>query len=285
MKKITLALACFLGFLFFTSCDPESFNELLEQQPSIEFVEADGYAMNNSTVYADTEISFKVAMKVNMTSNSPLKSLTFTITDTNGFVVFEERDDLSGNNSDAIEIVKRFTPEYATTLSVTATVEDQVGKRNTAGMTVTCIAPPADDEFIGNFAGRINIHANIISDNPQLDGQQYESDSLYAEITLHCNQNNAAQATFILDDTEVILTGKRTDNKFVFDNFQYNTTATLVVDIDLCLNIVMTGLLEGNTLTISGDAIGTGSTLFNLITADLNGNIEGVLERVEDTEE
>lgn len=285
MKKTILALACFIGLAFFTSCDPESFGELLEQQPSISFVENGGYAQNNSTVYAGSEINFMVSMSVNMTSASPLKTLTFSITDSNGFVVFEKTEDLSGNDAESIQVTESFTPDYATTLTVTATVEDNAGKRNTAAMTITCVNPPAEDEFIGDFAGYVNIHCDVASDSPQIDGQQYDTEDLYAEITLNCNQNDEAQANFILDGSEIILTGKRNGNKFTFDNFQYNTTATLIVDIDLNFDITMTGILEGNTLTISGDATGTGSALFNMIQADLSGNITGVLERVEDSEE
>ena len=273
-------MACIIGLMFFASCNPETFNELLEQKPSIEFVEADGNVQNNATVYAGTELLFQVKMEPNATSSSPLKTLTFTILDTNGNSLMDETTDLTSIEGNPIQIQKTYVPENATTLMVNAVVEDQAGKKNTAAMNITVIAPPSEEEFIGNFAGQVSIVCDVTSDNPQLDGQQLNTGELPTEISLSCDADNNALASFTLDGTDIIISGKRNGNKFTFDQFQYTRTVNLVFDIDLNINITMTGVLEDDILTISGDANGTGSALFNMVQANLQGQIEGQMERI-----
>ena len=280
MRKLSFALACIIGLMFFASCNPETFNELLEQKPSIEFVEADGNVQNNATVYAGTELLFQVKMEPNATSSSPLKTLTFTILDTNGNSLMDETTDLTSIEGNPIQIQKTYVPENATTLMVNAVVEDQAGKKNTAAMNITVIAPPSEEEFIGNFAGQVSIVCDVTSDNPQLDGQQLNTGELPTEISLSCDADNNALASFTLDGTDIIISGKRNGNKFTFDQFQYTRTVNLVFDIDLNINITMTGVLEDDILTISGDANGTGSALFNMVQANLQGQIEGQMERI-----
>ena len=273
-------MACIIGLMFFASCNPETFNELLEQKPNIEFVENDSNVQNNATVYVGTELIFQVKMEPNATSSSPLKTLSFTILDTNGNTLMDEPTDLTTMEGNPLMVKKTFVPESVTTLMIEAVVEDAAGKKNSAVMNVTCIAPPADDEFIGNFAGQVSIICDVTSDNPQLNGQQLNTGELPAEISLSCDADDNALASFLLDGTEIIISGKRNGNKYTFDQFQYTTTVNFVFDIDLNINITMTGVLEDGVLTVSGDANGTGSALFNMVQANLQGHIEGQMEKI-----
>lgn len=272
-----------MGLIGFTSCDPESFGNLLEQKPNVEFVESSGYAINNSTVYAGNELQFLIQMSPNETSGSPLKTFLFVINDSNGNILFDDTKDLTGSATGTIEITEVFTPKLAETLEITATVTDEVGKKNMAAMVITSVLPPNEDENIGTFRGNIKIICDVTSDTPALNEQQINLDD-EAEITLSANANNETQATFVIDDTEIILTGRREGNKFVFDQFNYTTVVNLVMEIDITLNINMTGVLEDRVLTINGDVNGEGTTpnIFNLVQASLNGSIGGSMTLVEE---
>lgn len=281
MKKLLLALTCLIGVMFFASCDPEAFGDLLEQKPNIAFVEEEGYPINNSTVYSGTELRFKVQASPNETSGSPLKTFLFIINDSNGTIIFQDSKELTSAESGTVEFTEVFVPKMETTLEITATVTDEVGKKNTAVMVITSIAPPSADDFIGNFKGNVRINCDVVSDTPAIDGEQIDLDE-EVEITLNANENNEAHATFIIDETEIILTGERVGNKFIFDRFEYSTVVNLVTDININLNITMTGILDNDVLSVTGDVAGDGTTpdLFNLIQATLNGTMEGELFRV-----
>lgn len=281
MRKLSLAIICLLGVLFFTSCDPESFGELLEQKPNIVFIEDEGYAMNNSTVYTGSELRFKIKAWPNETSGKPLKTYLFVINDSNGNIIHQDTRDLTGSDTEEMEFLETFVPKMTTTLEITATVTDEVGKKNTAAMVITTVLPPTQDEVIGTFFGNIKINCDVTSDTPAIDGNQVDIEEK-GEIKLSANADNQAQASFTIDDTEIILTGVRDGDKFTFNQFEYTTVVSLVMDIDIVLHINMTGVLDGDHLIVTGDAEGQGSTLFNMVQATLLGNIEGDLTRVEE---
>lgn len=285
MKKLTIAFVCLIGMMFFASCDPEVFGDLLEQKPNIAFVEEEGYAMNNSTVYTGTELRFKIKATPNETSGSPLKTFLFVINDGNGNIIHQDSQDITGSGAEGVELIEVFVPKMATTLEITATVTDEVGKKNTAAIVITTIAPPSEDDFIGNFRGNVKIICDVTSDTPALNGEQLNLDE-EVEITLNANENDEAHASFFIDETEIILTGKRIGDKFVFDQFEYSTVVNLVTDISIVLHITMTGILENDLLTVSGDVAGEGTTpdLFNLISATLSGTMDGELIRVVEEE-
>lgn len=274
MKRISLAFICLFSAMFFTSCDPGAFDELLEQKPNIVFIEEEGYAMNNNTVYTESELRFKIKAWPNETSGKPLKTYLFVINDSNGTILHQESRDLTGSEAGEMEFIETYIPKTPMTLEITATVTDEVGKKNTATMVITAVLPPTEDEVIGTFFGNIKINCDVTSDTPAIDGNQINIEEK-GEMRLSATADNQAQASFTIDNTEIILTGIRNGNKFTFDQFEYSTVVSLVMDIDIVLNINMVGVLEDGVLTVEGDVEGHGSTLFNMVQATLLGNIEG----------
>ena len=74
MKKLALALVCLVSVAFFASCKKEA------GDPSIKFVQGEGYVSSNDTVIAGEQFLFGIQAKSNETTKEPLNDCRILIT-------------------------------------------------------------------------------------------------------------------------------------------------------------------------------------------------------------
>ena len=283
MKKLFFGMACIIGMMFFASCTQEQIDDLMAQKPGVQFVSETGYTAANTSIYLNDSLKFKVKIAPNSGSESPLASFDFSITDLSGATVLNDNptiDEPAGENI----FEYSFTPQYASTYALTAKVTDEAGKTNVATVVVNCVEPIA--EGLGTFTGMINImghiNTNEVAGYPTYD-EEYNMENLATTLTLGAvGEENRISATLDIDGTPVTLYGTKTDTTITFDEFHFNKTITLVVDITLDLIMNITGTLENDVLTLSGPAAGEGKTMLAIweFKANYNGNVNGSLEKV-----
>lgn len=287
MKKLFFGLACIIGMMFFASCTQEQIDDIMAQKPVVEFVSGEGLISGNTGVYVGEALNFKVRIAPNSGSEAELSHFNFAITDLNGNTVVDENPTiLKPAEENFFEFA--FTPDYASTFAVTATVTDVNNKANVVNIVVDYVEPVV--EGIGTFTGLININGHITTN--EVVGYTYDDDynidSLATTLTLGiAGEDNRVSATLEIDGTPVTLYGTMgEDNQITFDEFNFNKTITLGValttDITLHLTLNMTGVLENDVLTLSGPAAGEGKTMITIVEfkANFEGNIDGSLEKV-----
>ena len=140
MKKLALALVCLFSVAFFASCDPE---EILNQDPTIQVYEEDGYVQDGETVNTGEEISFGFVVASNPNSNKELASLLVKVDD----VVWTEDGeaiDLTGMTEYTFTDVVTYEAnrdQILGTSVITAIVTDAAGETATATITLTINQP------------------------------------------------------------------------------------------------------------------------------------------------
>ena len=282
MKKLFFGLACFIGMMFFASCTQEQIDDILAQKPVVEFVSEEGFISGNTGIYLGEGLNFKVKIAPNSGSMSPLAHFDFSITDLSGATVLNDNPTITDPAGENI-FEFAFSPEYASTYAVTATITDEAGKANVATIVVNCVEPIL--EGLGTFSGMININGHITTN--EVVGYTYDDDykieDLATTLTLGAvNEDNRISATLDIDGTPVTLYGTMDEGNITFEEFHFSKTVTLGVDITLDLTMNMTGVLANDVLTLSGPAAGEGKTMIAIIEfkADFVGDIEGSLEKV-----
>lgn len=279
-------MACFIGLMFFASCTQEVIDDIMAQKPVAEFVSEDGYISGNTSVYFGEELNFKVKVAPNSGSESPLTHFDFSITDKEGVTVFNENPTILDPNGENV-FEYTFVPENASTYLVTATINDEAGKTNIVKVVVDYVMPVV--EGLGTYSGVITLSGHITSN--EIAGQQaYDQDldpeELATTITLGTVEDgNRVSATLEIDGTPVTLYGTMEEDgvTITFDEFHFNKTINLFVDVTVDLVMNITGEMgEGDVLTLEGTAVGQGKTLvaFVYLEVDFDGNIEGSLEKV-----
>ena len=282
MKRFFFALACVIGLMTFASCTQEVIDDIMAQKPVVEFVTEEGMVSTNTSIYLGEELNFKVKVAPNSGSESQLAHFDFSITDLTGATVFNQNPEFTDPTTENF-FEFTFTPEAASTYAVTATVTDQAGKANVATVVVDCVEPVL--EGLGTFNGTIDIIGHVTTN--EVVGYTYDGDynmeGLVTTLTLGTvDENNRVSATLEIDGTPVTLYGTMTEGTITFDEFHFNKTITITVDVTLDLVMNMTGVIENDVLTLSGTATGAGSTMVIVlqVTADYNGTISGTLEKV-----
>lgn len=284
MKKLFFGLICVIGLMTFVSCDQEIIDDLMQQKPSVEFVSGDGYITGNTSVYIGTELNFKVKAAPNSGSESELEHLDFSITDKEGTTKFNDNPEFTDPNGENI-FEWSYTPEDASTYLVTVTLTDKAGKVNIIKAVVDCVEPVL--EGIGTFTGITNINGHITTN--ELVGYTYDDDynieELATTITLGTiNEENGVIGTLDIDGTPVTLYGTMGEDgvTITFDEFHFNKTINITVDVQLDLTMNITGVLQDDELTLSGTAVGSGKTqvIVSYLEVNFNGTIEGTLNKV-----
>ena len=282
MKKLFFALACVVGLMTFASCTQEVIDDIMAQKPEVEFVTGEGLVSANTSIYLGEELNFKVRVAPNSGSESELAHFDFSITDLTGATVFNQNPEFT-NAAGENTFEFTFTPQAASTYAVIATVTDKAGKANVAKVVVDCVEPVL--EGLGTFTGEIDILGHVSTN--EVIGYTYDNDynmeGLATILTLGAiDENNRVSATLEIDGTPVTLYGTMVEGIITFDEFHFNKTISITVDVTLDLVMNMTGVLQDDVLTLSGTAIGAGSTMVTVlqITANYNGTIEGSLEKV-----
>ena len=284
MKKLFFGMACIIGLMFFASCTQEVIDDIMAQKPTVEFVAEEGYISGNTGVYFnEEELNFKVKVAPNSGSEAALSHFDFSITDMTGATVVNENPEITKPNEENI-FEFTFKPTYPSTYVVTATITDANGKVNLVKVVVDCVEPVV--EGIGTFSGMININGHITSNEiagQQAYDQDYNLENLATTLTLGAvDEENRVSATLDIDGTPVTIYGTMVDGAITFDEFQFNKTINLFVDVTLDLKMNMNGVLADDVLTLSGTAVGSGKTQVVLVFLEVNfdGTIDGSLEKV-----
>lgn len=282
MKKFFFALACVVGLMTFASCTQEVIDDIMAQKPVAEFVAGDGLISVNTSVYLGETLNFKVKVAPNSGSESELAHFDFSITNLTGATVFNENPEITNPTGENF-FEFAYTPTAASTYAVTATVTDKAGKANVVNVVVDCVEPVI--EGLGTFAGAIDILGHVTTN--EVIGYTYDADynmeQLATTLTLGVvDENNRVSATLEIDGTPVTLYGTLAEGTITFDEFHFNKTISITVDVTLDLVMNMTGVLADNVLTLSGTATGTGSTMVLVaqVTANYEGTVNGTLNKV-----
>lgn len=282
MKKFFFALACVVGLMTFASCTQEVIDDIMAQKPVAEFVAGDGLISVNTSVYLGETLNFKVKVAPNSGSESELAHFDFSITNLTGATVFNENPEITNPTGENF-FEFAYTPTAASTYAVTATVTDKAGKANVVNVVVDCVEPVI--EGLGTFAGAIDILGHVTTN--EVVGYTYDADynmeQLATTLTLGVvDENNRVSATLEIDGTPVTLYGTLAEGTITFDEFHFNKTISITVDVTLDLLMNMTGVLADDVLTLSGTAAGTGTTMVLVaqVTATYDGNISGTLNKV-----
>ena len=282
MKKFFFALACVVGLMTFASCTQEVIDDIMAQKPVAEFVAGDGLISVNTSVYLGETLNFKVKVAPNSGSESELAHFDFSITNLTGATVFNENPEITNPTGENF-FEFTYTPTAASTYAVTATVTDKAGKANVINVVVDCVEPVI--EGLGTFAGAIDILGHVTTN--EVVGYTYDADynmeQLATTLTLGVvDENNRVSATLEIDGTPVTLYGTLAEGTITFDEFHFNKTISITVDVTLDLLMNMTGVLADDVLTLSGTAAGTGTTMVLVaqVTATYDGNISGTLNKV-----
>lgn len=275
-------MACVIGLITFAGCTQEQIDDLMAQKPTVEFVSGEGYISASNSYYLGTELNFKVKVAPNSGSESPLTNFEFSITDRSGATVFNSTPELTDPNGENFFELS-YTPEVASTYTITAKVTDQATKVNMATLIID-IAQPVVAEM-GTFNGTLNINGHVTTN--EVAGQAYNQDENFENLPVNIvlgaiDDNNRISATIEIDGTPATLYGTLENDIITFDEFHFNKTISLVVDVTLDLVMNITGTLENDVMTLNGTAAGTGSALVLFVTLNANydGTLEGTLTKV-----
>lgn len=242
MKKLFFGLACVIGLMFFASCTQEVIDDLMSQKPTIEFVAEEGYISGNTGMYLGNEMNFKVKVAPNSGSEAALSHFDFSVTDLSGDTYYNDNPEITKPNEENI-FEYNLIPNYPSTFVVTASITDVNGKVNLIKVVVDYVQPVV--EGIGTFSGNININGHITSN--EVMGQSYDQDynleNLATTLVLGAvSEENRVSATLEIDGTPVTLYGTMVDGTITFDEFQFNKTITLILEVTLNLTMNMTDL-------------------------------------------
>lgn len=281
MKKIALLFACFIGVLFFVGCEGQNLDDVIAQKPAIAFLSGDGYCSQDGNYYVGTELQFKVQATPNSNSEAPLLGFNFSIADVGGHTLVDTSMTVE---ADTLLFTSSFQTEKEGVYIVTATVTDTAGKINAAELTISMINPESDK--IADYIGYVSIVGDVVFDSANIQDQHVAQDSILTQITLnHGSEENEVVAVVGIEGTPYPVSCIQEGNTISFESF--HITRTLPgANVELDMVISMTGTLDGDQLAIEGPVTGTGdlNLFIMVIHADMNGHIEGVLQKVEDEE-
>lgn len=285
MKKLTIALACVIGMMFFASCDPDALNQIMEQLPEVEFVNDTNYISGSTSAWVGEEVHFQIRVEPNGSSQSPIASVHFAVHNAlNGNAVKTYDPEITNPNGENFIDVSFVTNEAAP-YEVTVEVKDQAGKLNAAELTIDYVEHIVN--VLGKYKGNVEIAGHVKTDKPILGNtidEDYTTGKLLTEIVLgQLAEDNRAVATFEIDGRPVSLYCTKNGNELVFDEFKFNRLITLVCPIYLNITVNATATLDEGKMTLTGTANGNGAAIgaqFVSITATLTGNINGELNEV-----
>lgn len=288
MKKLSLALACVIGMMFFASCDPNAINDILEQKPTVEFVSGDNLVSDFSGFWVNTELHFQFKLAPNATSKSPITSFHFAIHDMNGQLIMSDEDATKITNPDGETIIEEvFVKDVPSTYTVKVSVKDAAGKESTAGFAVDYVLPIVS--VLGTYQGNVVLAGHVKTDKAvagySLD-DDYTTGNLPTTVVLgELGENNRVSATFEIDGRPVTLYCTKNDNTLNIDEFHFDrsvpvegSNASVLLDIKIKNG---TAVLSEGTMTLTGNVEGTGTVTgiqYLNVTATATGTINGELQ-------
>lgn len=146
---------------------------------------------------------------------------------------------------------------------------------------------PANEKFIGNYLGTIVMNGTISI--PAQSGIPEMTEPIdNAPVQLHTNiaageNNNSVVVTFTIEGEKYITTGTVVDNTIQFGTLSYHYVEGYS---DLTVNLVLTGVLNENKITLSGPFTGSGIANLGIpglpiaISLTASGDVNGTVNRL-----
>ena len=285
MKKFFFVMACVIGLMTFASCDSDFMQDLLEQKPTIELVEADGYIWHNIGVRLGTELDFQVKVAPNSGSMMELTNVDFTVKDANGSVLYSESGDIEDpTNENIVEF--SYEPTEASTYTCTFTVTDAAGKSKEVKTVVICSEPVANVNGIYN--GTLNmtgyVTTNEIAGYDVYDHEEVSVTDVPVTLTLgEIDEEGNILVGVEVEDTYVAIMGTMEESTVTINGIYFFSAVNLFVRVNVEFNVNIVGVIDNGVMTLSGAAAGEGEA--QVLTAKLeatfeDGTVEGTLEEV-----
>lgn len=274
-------MACFIGLMFFASCDPE----IMQQLPEVTFEEGEGYLTHNTGVRIGTELKFKVTVAPNSGSESELTGMEFYITNANGVKVLDEHPAIE-DPTDENTFIFTYTPDALSTYTVTASVVDQAGKTKTDAIVVGCFEDVQAGEY-GAYCGAMNLHGYVTSNQiAGYDAYQHEEIDIKdvpVTITLGELNGNIIKIGLDIDDSYIALEGTMEGNTVTLSDIDFYKSINLFVSVAVHFTTNITGVIDDDVMILSGTAEGTGTARVIVAKLDVTfeeGTVAGELQKM-----
>lgn len=285
MKKLFFALACVIGLMTFTSCDPEMMDELMEQKPEISLVEAEGQIWHNIGVRLGTELVFQVKVAPNSGSMSELTGLDFTVKNLNGVTLYSESGDIE-NPAGENTIEFSYEPTEASTYTCTFTVTDAAGKSKEVKVIVIC--SESVENVNGIYSGNLDmtgyVTTNEIAGYEGYDHQEQSINGIPVTLTLgEVDATGNIPVGVEVEDTYVSIMSTLVDNTLTVNGIYFYSALNLFVRVHVEFTVNIVGVIDNGVMELTGTATGAGEA--QVLTAKLevafeDGTLEGTLEEV-----
>lgn len=285
MKKFFFVMACVIGLMTITSCDPEIMQDLLQQKPEIELIEAEGYISHNIGVRLGTELNFMVTVAPNSGSLSELTDVDFSIKNSNGTVIWSESGDIEDPaNENTLEF--KYEPTEASTYTCTITVTDAANKSKEVKVIVVCSEPV--ESVNGIYGGMIDltgyVTTNEIAGHDTYNHEEVTVPGVPITLTLgEIDEEGNVLVGVDVEDSYVAVMGTMEENVLTVNGIYFYSAVGLFVSVNIEFNINIVGEIGEGVMVLSGTAEGEGEA--QVLTAKLEasfeeGTLEGTLEEI-----
>lgn len=232
MKKLSFALACIIGLMFFASCKKDT-------QLTITPIKTQGYVTDGAQVNIGETIQFGFDAE-----GTDLDDFEYLITAGN----HSEGEEIFLEKLTSYSYTGTYKAEIGGTVTITGTIKNVKGETATSTVTIT-VLEPENHKFIGNYAGTLKGNATI-----EIMGQTQEMDEIEydAQLELLAGENdNEVKAHYVQEGTEYDVKGVCEGNVVTFEpiTVTYSETGT---DMEIVINLK--GTLEGSYLLVEGTA-------------------------------
>lgn len=278
-------MACVIGLMTFASCDPEIMEQMMEQKPEIELVEAEGYISHNIGVRLGDELFFEVTVAPNSGSMSELTNVDFTVKKENGTVIFADAGEIEDPN-DENTIDFSFEPEEAAAYVVTITVTDAANKSSEVKVAVA-VSEPVESVY-GIYTGLLDINGYVSSNEivgyEGYNHKEFEVKDIPVTLTLgEMDDEGNILIGVDVEDSYVTVMGTWEDGTVTIGGVYFYRAISLFVRVNVEFTIDITGVIDDNIMVLSGTASGSGSA--QVVTTKLevtfeDGTLDGVLVEV-----
>jgi len=285
MKKLFFAMACVIGMMTFTSCDPDLMGEFLEQKPEIELMEAEGHIWHNIGVRLGTELDFQVKVAPNSGSMSELTNVEFIVKDSEGNVLYSDSGEIENPAGENI-IEFSYEPTAASTYTCIVTVTDAASKSKEVKTIVVCSEPV--EAVNGIYSGKLNINGYVTTNQiAGYEGYDHEEVSVTdVPVTLTLGDVDAEGNILVgidVEDTYLAIMSTMEEGTVTINGIYFYSAINLFVRVDVEFNVNIVGTIDEGVMTLSGTGTGAGEA--QVLTAKLEvafeeGTLEGTLEEV-----
>ena len=286
MKKLFFVMACVIGMMTFTSCDPSAIDDLMKQKPEISLLQGEDLFTHNTGVRVGTELNFQVKVAPNSSSMSPIANVKFTVKDLNGNLLKSESPEFEDPSVENIFDFSFTAEDSETTYVFTFTVTDQASKSNE--IIVNVISSEVVEPINGIYSGLINLHGyittNEIAGHETYNHEEKELNDIPVTIYFgETNEQGQAHIGIEVEDTYMSFWCPMESNTIDLNEFVYYQSVELFVNVVVAVTANIDCEVEDGVMTLSGTAEGIGEATVLLAKLDVKleeGTLEGTLVEV-----